>query len=466
MSVGTLLALAVVLPLLAQTPAAPPRPAFQVVRFNENWAVLRQGTTPARLDRLKYVPLSAGGSSWLSLGGQLRARSEVVSDFLLVDSPLNDDAFELVRLLLHADVHAGPYLRAFVEGKHALAFDRALPGGRRPLDHDELELQNAFVELSCCGARAVGLTARVGRQELLLGSQRLLSPLDWTNTRRTFEGVRLTARLKSLAVDGFVTRPVLVDTMEFNERDAVTAFWGVALRPATPAAAFAWELYGLALAYDGPAPLWGYTGAHDRFTLGARVTGALSSPLTRFDLEGGWQTGSLGASDVAAWFVASDLTRSFPNTPLKPTATVGFDYASGDADRADGMVGTFHQLYPLGHAYAGYMDLLGRQNLIEARAVLTAAPIAPVSLRASVNRFLRADLGDAAYNVGGGVLRPALGTERAIGTEMDLTSTWQLNRHTRIELGYGHFWPGAFLTGSAAGAVGSDWGYASTAFTF
>jgi hypothetical protein len=463
---GAVLAIATALPALAQAPAAPPRPAFQVVRFNENWAVLRQGVAPARLDKLKYVPLSESGSFYLSLGGQMRFRSEAVDNFLLVDSPLNEDSFELLRTLLHVDLHAGPHLRAFVEGKHALAFNRALPGGRRPLDHDELELQNAFGELLLGGSGPVGLTARVGRQELLLGSQRLVSPLDWTNTRRTFEGFRAIARVKSVAVDGFLTRPVMVDTIEFNERDPATTFWGVALRPAAPAAAFAWELYGLALAYDGAAPLWGYTGEHDRFTLGGRLTGALGSPLTRFDLEGGWQTGALGENDISAWFMASDLTRSFPTLPLKPAATLGFDYSSGDADRADGVVGTFHQLYPLGYAFVGFMDVLGRQNLIEARGVVTASPTPTLTARASVHRFLRADAGDAAYNVGGGVLRPAVGGERAIGTELNLTSGYQLNRYARIELGYGHFWPGAFMTGSAAGAVGSDWGYASTAFTF
>jgi hypothetical protein len=31
----------------------------------------------------------------------------------------------------------------------------------------------------------------VGRQELLYGAQRLISPLDWANTRRTFEGGKL-----------------------------------------------------------------------------------------------------------------------------------------------------------------------------------------------------------------------------------------------------------------------------------
>ena len=31
---------------------------------------------------------------------------------------------------------------------------------------------------------------RVGRQELLYGSQRLISTLDWVNTRRTFQGIK------------------------------------------------------------------------------------------------------------------------------------------------------------------------------------------------------------------------------------------------------------------------------------
>ena len=75
-------------------------------------------------------------------------------------------------------------------------------------------------------------------------------------------------------------------------------------------------------------------------------------------------------------------------------------------------------------------------------------------------------MGDAAYNAGGGVLRPALGDDRAIGTELDLTTTVQHGRHLRWEVGYGRFWPGAFAKGSAAGAAASGWAYASTTVTF
>lgn len=450
----------------AQAPPAPARPEYRVVRFDENWAVLRDGPRPAPLDRLKYIPLGGEGSFYLSLGGQLRVRGEGVDNFLLSDAPDRSDTFGLVRALMHADLHAGPYLRLFVEGKHAVAIDRDLPGGRRPLDHDELDLQNAFVDLACCASGPFGVTARVGRQELLLGSQRLVSPLDWANTRRTFEGGRLLARAGGLVLDGFGTRPVIVETDDFNERDPETLFWGVALRPAVTAPRLGWDLYVLGLDQGDSTRLWGTQGAHERLTVGGRLTGTLGSSAARFELEAGGQTGSFADRDVRAWFFASDLSRSFANVALRPTASVGFDYASGDGDPDDDVVGTFHQLYPLGHAYAGFMDVLGRQNLVEARGVVTAAPIARMQLRGAVHRFLRARTTDTAYNVGGAVLTGSTGPERGIGTELDLTAGLRVDRHTRIEVGFGHFRPGGYFEAAASGAVPSSWGFASTSFTF
>jgi hypothetical protein len=88
---------------------------------------------------------------------------------------------------LHADFHAGEHFRAFVMGKSALVTDRELIGGRRTVDQDEADLQDAFVDLMT----TVGdtkLLLRSGRQEMAFGKQRLISPLDWANSRRTFDG--------------------------------------------------------------------------------------------------------------------------------------------------------------------------------------------------------------------------------------------------------------------------------------
>ena len=454
--------LALAHPGAAQTPQAPPpRPDYRVTRFDENWAALRKTGKPEKLDALKFAPLNAAGSVYLSLGGQLRGRLESVRNFGLVEGAGRDDAFELMRALLSADLHLGPHLRLFAEGKQASAFSRDLPGGKRPLDQDEWELQNGFAELS-----ADGVTARVGRQELLIGSQRLVSPLDWTNTRRTFEGFRVMAHVRTLMLDGFLTRPVVIKNTDWNTRDPATVFWGLDVRPFTAAPKFAWDVYGLVLSQDATTKLWGYTGEHDRLTLGVRTTGELGKPTLRFEVEGGYQTGTLADKDIAAFFAASDVIKSFPTRTLKPTLGLGLDYASGDGDPADGKVGTFHHLFPLAHAYVGYMDVVGRQNLIEARAATTIAPAPALSARAGLHRFMRASTADAAYAKAGAVLVKAPGTERGLGTELDLTAAYKMNRHTKLDVGYGHFAPGAFLENSSLQAVGSDWGFVSTTFTF
>src|SRR3954462_10365083 len=54
----------------------------------------------------------------------------------------------------------------------------------------------------------------------------------------------------------------------------------------------------------------------------------------------------------------------FKGVPWNPQLWVGYDHASGDSN--PGLTGTrrtFNQLYPFGHYYFGYTDLVGRQNI-------------------------------------------------------------------------------------------------------
>ena len=60
---------------------------------------------------------------------------------------------------------------------------------RSPSTPDRGDILNLFVDVNLLEWDNHPVVARVGRQELLLGSQRLISTLDWANTRRTFEGV-------------------------------------------------------------------------------------------------------------------------------------------------------------------------------------------------------------------------------------------------------------------------------------
>ena len=94
------------------------RPAFNPVsRWKEDWSGLKgvdRAQTGDPFDPLKFIPLNADGSIWLSLGGGLRVRLESFRNFNF--APQSDESYLLYHLLLHADLHITNFVRVFVEG--------------------------------------------------------------------------------------------------------------------------------------------------------------------------------------------------------------------------------------------------------------------------------------------------------------------------------------------------------------
>ena len=384
-------------------------------------------------------------SVWLSLGGELRTRVEFWSNFGF--GPANDDDFALHRLFLHTDWHFGEHWRLFVEGKFTAVDHRKLPGGARDaLDADEGDLWNTFIEANYAVGNA-GLTARVGRQELQFGKQRFISPLDWANNRRIFDGGVLTLKGDGgrWQVDAFVTSPVIIDSDEFNEFDHDHLFSGVYYTQKIGAKPYTLDAYFLAQNEIGGAVV-----EEDRYTLGARFV-APAGARTVLELEGAVQFGEEDDDDILAWSFTAEGTYTFINRPMKPFITLGVDYASGDDDPADGDIGTFDQLFPLGHAYLGYIDAVGRQNIIDARATIGAWPmVKKLRTKADVHFFWLADKDDGLYHAGGGLARsPIAGgvnvDERRVGTELDFTALYNFNRYTSMLVGYSHFFAGDFI---------------------
>ena len=445
-------ALLLTLVIPAQAGETPP-PAFQNLRYEDG--------PLAREAALAYTPLNFAEGASLSLGGQLRVRGEDWHNFAF--DPANNDEVLLYRVRLHSDLRVGPRVRVYVEGISALASERDLPGGRRPLDEDELDLLNAFADLSA-DLGAAALTLRAGRQELSYGRQRLISPLDWANSRRTFDGARLLARAGEWRVDAFAARLVQVQQHAFNDGDSGRDLYGVyATRPVAPWKATV-DTYALGLRRDA-ATFGAVAGQEERATLGARL-GGKAEPGFDFDLEGGYQFGEVGPADVAAWFVASQFGYARPGCPLKSRWFLGYDYASGDDDPADQDVGTFNQLFPLGHAYLGGIDMVGRQNVSDLSAGVSFVPVAKLTLRLEAHQFARAEKTDALYDAGGNVVRAGdAGTSRDIGQEVDVVADYQLRPQLGLQAGYSHFFAGRFITQSGADED-IDFAYASAQYTF
>src|SRR5881296_3070246 len=111
------------------------RPAFQTLRYNEDWSFLRDAPQSTDFfDSLKFLPLDAHGDSYLSFGAEARLKYELYSEPVFNQQPADDDGFLLQRYLLHADLHATPYFRVFGQVQSSLEDFRT--GGPRPADRD------------------------------------------------------------------------------------------------------------------------------------------------------------------------------------------------------------------------------------------------------------------------------------------------------------------------------------------
>jgi len=306
------------------------------------------------------------------------------------------------------------------------------------------------VDLRLPVADDTSLTLRLGRRGLEYGRQRLVSPLPWANTLRTWDGASLHLEGDAGFVDAFWTLYAPVRKYHFNKPDEDQQFFGVYAsgKPGVPGMVV--DLYMLGLVRNGTYTVNGTVGNDDRYTLGTRIATPLGTRALSLEFEGAYQLGRVGRSDVSAFMLALELAAEVADAWAAPRLALGLDYASGDHS-AGGDVQTFDPLFPLGHAYFGIMDVVGRQNVIDVSPSVTSHPWSGATLKLSGHVFRRAQREDALYNAGGMVVRPgAPGTSRDVGEEVDVVLGQRFGRHVTAEIGYGHFFPGTFIeqTGS------------------
>ncbi|MCP3905060.1 MAG: alginate export family protein [Planctomycetes bacterium] len=426
------------------------RPKYKFLRWMEDWSVMDDippGAPTDFWDPIKFVPLNEDGSNWASFGGHARLRFEDWQNFGFgMPTGRNDDAHVLWRMTLHGDFHFGENLRAFFEGKSAIANNRDLAGGRRGLDVDSLDLEQAFVDIGFDLGGDARLTVRPGRQQLLLGKQRLVSPLAWSNTMRRWDGVSAILNAWDWKIHGFWTQFAPVQKYSFNDPDAQTQFFGVYATGKFRDSSVGTDLYFLGLDRDDPRTFNGTTGPEERYTIGGRLFGKCGDSGFDYDFEGAYQFGEVGPGDVNAFMIGSQFGYKPTDWWGAPRFFIGYDYASGD-DAPGGDVETFNHLFPLGHAYLGYIDVVGRQNAIDFNLGATLKPMEKMTVGITGHFFWRAEDTDALYNAGGGVVRaPGIGTDSEIGQEIDLTVKYAFDRHLTALFGYSYFFAGDFIS--------------------
>ncbi|MGI5860587.1 MAG: alginate export family protein [Myxococcales bacterium] len=383
---------------------------------------------------------------------EVRSRFESRSDLDLDRSNAEDPNRLLLRTRIGATLSWG-VASAFVEGVDAREL-MTPPADRR--DEATLDVHEAWAEVR----RPFGTPffARIGRQELALGSKRLVDCSSWGNRLRAFDMLRLGADGERWRVDAFAGRVVVVRDRELDTWKAGENFWGVFSTLGLGFGASA-DLFVLGLSQQARAdeakPITGedgVIGSARKITPGARLFGSALSERLGYEAEAALQLGNRANDQVLAYAGRLGARWTVRELPAAPWLGFELSYASGDEDPNDGRLGRFAPVFGSTHGPYGLIDLFRWQNMREAALFFGLSPGDKVKLTAEYHAFWIASVKDAWFNASGSALRRAedRSAPSFAGNEFDLLVSWQPMRVLAFEAGFAWFSPGGFARATGA----------------
>lgn len=420
--------------------------------FDADWRYLDDPKTPPNgmLDEMKRIHL---GDHWLaSVGGSSWARSMNEYNSRLGQ---RDNSYLLTRNRAYLDLWYEDRFRVYTEGIIAYSSWQDLP--RLSVDENKFDFLNLFVDVKAGEVNGTPVYVRGGRQELLFGSQRLVSNIEWSNTRRSFQGFSGLATGDKFDATIFWAQPVIPNSDRFDSVDNNVNFAGTWLtyKPKKGTTA---DFYYLMLDNTSNITQRGIVRAPEtRHTVGSRFAGDADGEWL-WDFEGAVQLGEVQNRDVLAGMATAGLGYHFKEVAWNPTVWAYYDYASGDGTPNTGNQSTFNPLFPFGHHYLGWTDLVGRQNIHDLNAHLYLYPAKWTTFWLQYHCFWLANRHDALYNPAGiAIHRDATGAAGThVGNEVDTVVNFHLSPRTDILIGYSHLFGGEFLKATSGPTAASS----------
>lgn len=382
----------------------------------------------------------------ITVGGQVRMRYEYRRrlDYELPSTRADNDMV-LVRTRLHLKARITGDIDAFVQFQ-----DSRVWGEEAGTTSDEagLDLHQGYFEVRNLFDQPVSI--RIGRQELLYGDQRLVSPLDWGNTGRAFDAAKVRYQpSKEFWIDGFGA--VVVEAGTPNDERRFGGLYASLSRfqPAVVETYLFYRHFG----DRGATSELGRMGSVRDATLGFRTAtkkggiGGYGPGNVDGTLEAAYQAGNFSRDTTRAYALAGKCGYTLPGLPWSPRVGLEYSLGSGDNNPTDEEHETFDPLFPFGHFYQGYLDVFSWKNGHDLQASLGVQPAQGWKVACSVHGLWLHEEKDAWYNAGGGVIRQDMtgdsGTE--IGLEIDLHAKYNIGKAFFIWFGYSHLFPGKFV---------------------
>jgi hypothetical protein len=384
--------------------------------------------------------------SWLRVRGEFRERVEGFENSGFVAD--RDDSYALSRVRLNATVTASKSLSFQANVQDARVARKQVGPTTAPF-RGPFDLRTAFADI---GEARAPVAARLGRQELAFGEQRLLGHLAWVNTGRSWDAARVILRAKSWQADVFGASLVRSLPDAFDKSGNGNRLAGVYASSAKVVPQAAVEPYVFWRRDVNLRSELTTVGSLSQTTMGVRVAGKLPVRLD-YGVEMALQRGSLAADSVSAWAGHWQLRESLPGRGAIKVTTE-YNFATGDDNPTDGRRQTFDQLYPTGHDKLGLGDQVGWRNIHHIREGVEFSPIKATPISLNYHSWWLAETTDALYAASGALLARVAGgaADSHVGQELDVQITRALTPQIQLAAGYAHMFTGAFLKQATPGA--------------
>jgi hypothetical protein len=361
---------------------------ISLLRFDDDFSLLKKDSLKKGLDHLKYIPL--GNKNYISFGGELREQFQVYKNINFGDVPptyKDVSANQLWhRLMVHSNIEVGNHSRIFIQFNNTLRFLNNNPVVPE-IDENQLSLHQAFVEI-----KSKQWKFRLGRQELFYGNHRLLTVREGPNTRQAFDGLVIKRTSKNSKIDFFAVSKTISKQYIFDDESFKEGLMGIYGTQYFSVHTIGLDYY--AVNFQSKLRKYNYqSGFENRQTYGIRLFSKFKK--VNFEAEGAYQSGKFNSLTISAYNVLADV-----NVMLLPAqkGIIGFaaNESSGDKNNLDNKLNTYNLLYAK-PAY-GLAVPIGASNIISLNPYIKINPIPKLNMLAEVFFLSRNSNKDGTYS--------------------------------------------------------------------
>jgi hypothetical protein len=354
------------------------------------------------------------------------------------------DSYLLSRARLGLAFQPTSFLRFFAETQDA----RAIGYKTTPPSNvdDPFDLRQGYVEAGSIEGN--GVRVRVGREDMTIGSGRLVGVGDWGNDSKTFDVARGTITTGFLNMEIIAGSPVLPDTTRFDRHKPGEHLYVAytTLKTILPGASI--EPYFMAKTQDGTDAVKskdGHLGNADTLYAGMRLIGTLPG---RFDYsaEAVREAGHYSDDVVDAWGYVAGGGWTVNHADWKPHVSSDYVWASGDNGKKDGFHESFDCLYGLNQPLNSMTGQISWKNIEDWRAGVDFYPVKQLKVKIDYRDYWLASVQDGLYNSSG--TRTVLDTKATsnhVGEGVDAQLILTLKVKTVVGFGLGYLSPGEYL---------------------